>query len=164
MPAYEGNFLEGAQIVAAIPPVNLATAANNGQWVNMRNFGRLVVIVAAGTGTAGSDLTVSLRQATDNAGTGAKALTFTTVQKKLGAQSGIGQFTRQTQAAAGSFTETNAASQLLYAIEIRAAQLDEGFTHVQVQIPQVGAAKVGCALVLGLEPRHKVGTSLSAID
>lgn len=162
------KFLEGNQIVSAITPVNLATGANNGDWVNMENYGRCTVVVHKGAGTAGEDPVITLRQATDNAGTDAKALTFTAVWKKVGAQSGIGTFTKATQTAANTHTDdTSAEAEGVFVVDIVAEQLDaaNGFTHLQLQIPKVGTnAQIGGALCILTEPRHAAATSLTAID
>lgn len=160
-------FLEGNQIVSAIVPVDLSTAANNGDWVSLANYNRLTVVVFKGAGTAGDDPVITLKQASDNAGTGAKALNFTTVWSKVGTQTGIGQFTKTTQAAANTYTDTvSAEAQGVFVVEVVAEQLDAAndFTHVQVSIPDVGSnAQLGCALYILTEPRDVSATSASAI-
>ncbi len=160
------RFFEGCQVVAAIPPVDLSLGANNGTWVNVRHFNRVVVLFVKNAGTAGQDPTVTLRQATDNAGTGAKALAFTDVQKKVGPHATTAQFTKAVQAAANSFAAVgDAASAATYGIEIVPSMFDDGFDHLQVQIPDTGAAaQVGTVLVLLLEPRFAAAQSLGAID
>lgn len=162
------HFLEGNQIVSAIVPVDLSGAANAGDWVNLENYGRCVVVVFKGAGTAGDDPVITLQQATDNAGTGAKDLDFTAVWSKIGAQTGIGTFTKTTQAAANTYTDaTSAEAQGLFVVDIRAEQLDaaNGFTHLQLSIADVGAnAQLGAALYILTEPRHAGATSLTAID
>lgn len=162
------KFLEGAQIVSAIVPVDLSLAANDGDWVNLESYGRCLVVVHKGIGTAGQDPVITLRQASDNAGTGAKALNFTTVWSKVGAQTGIAAFTKTTQSAANTYTDAvSAEAQGLFVIEVRAEEMDaaNGFTHLQVQIPDVGAAaQIGDALYILLDPRYAQATSVTAID
>jgi hypothetical protein len=162
------KFLEGNQIVAAIIPVDLGTAANDGDWFNMKNFRRALAVLFKGIGTAGQDPIFTLRQATDATGANAKALTFTEIWKKVGTQTGIGQFTKVTQAAANTYVDdVSAEAQAILAVEILAEQLDvaNGFTHIQLQIPDVGAAaQIGCGFYLGLDPAYAGETSLTAID
>ena len=67
-------FVERHQIVPVILPVNLATAANNGDWISLKNNRRCTFVVLAVVGVAGEDLAITLRQAQDVAGTGAKDL------------------------------------------------------------------------------------------
>jgi predicted lipoprotein with Yx(FWY)xxD motif len=62
-----------------------------------------------------------MKQATDVAGTGAKALNFTRVDSKVGVQTGIGAFTTNTQAAGNTYTDlVSAEAQGLFAIEFKA--------------------------------------------
>lgn len=162
------KFLEGNQLVAAIIPVDLGAAANDGDWFSMKNFRKALAVLFKAAGTAGQDPVFTLRQATDNTGSGAKALTFTTIYKKVGTQTGIAAFTKVTQAAANTYTDdVSAEAQAIMAVEILAEELDvaNGFTHIQLQIPDIGAAaQIGCGFYIGLEPNYAGETSLSAID
>ena len=161
------KFLEGNQIVSAIIPADLSAAANDGDWFNLKNFGRVLAVLFKAAGTAGQDPIFTLRQAQDVAGTGAKALNFTTIWKKVGLQTGIGPFTKVVQAAANTYIDdTSAEVQAILAVEILAEELDvaNGFTCIQLQIPDVGLnAQVGCGFYLGLNPVHASETSLDAI-
>lgn len=146
------------QLVSAIVPVDLQTGANNGDWVCMKNYDRLTVIVFKGIGTAGDDPVLTMAQATDVAGTGVKALTFTRIWAKVGTQTGLGTFTLVTQAAASTYTDAvSAEAQALWMIEIEAGDLDRanGFDCVRFNIPDVGGnAQIGCALYLLRNSRY----------
>lgn len=161
------DFLEGANIVSAFVPVDMSAAANNGAWVSLKNYRRCIAVLFGAVGTAGEDPVFTLRQATANDGTGAKALTFERVYKKVGTLTGVGTFTLATQAAANTHTDAvSAETQKIIAVEILAEDLDAegGFDHVQLQIPDVGiAAQLGCGFYLLLEPRYSVATSVSAL-
>jgi hypothetical protein len=152
------KFLETAEIVSAFVPVDMQTADNVGDWVNLKNYGRVVVILHKGIGTAGQDPVITLEQAQDNADTGAKALNITTVWSKVGTQTAIAGFTKNTQAAAATYTDAvSAEAQGLFVVEVRAEELDvaNGFTHVRLKIPDVGGnAQLGGALYLLLNPRY----------
>jgi hypothetical protein len=153
------SFLtEETQIVAAIIPVDLSTAANNGDWVSLKNYDELDIIIFKAAGTAGDDPVITLKQASDVAGTGAKALNFTRVDAKVGVQTGIGQFTKNTQAAGNTYTDlVSAESQGIFVIHVEAQDLDKanGFDCVQISIPDVGAnAQLGCALYVLSEARY----------
>jgi hypothetical protein len=153
------SFLtEETQLVAAIIPVDLSTAANNGDWVSLKNYDELDIIIFKAAGTAGDDPVITLKQASDVAGTGAKALNFTRVDAKVGVQTGIGQFTKNTQAAGNTYTDlVSAEAQGIFVIHVEAQDLDKanGFDCVQVSIPDVGAnAQLGCALYVLSEARY----------
>lgn len=156
-----------AQIASMIVPVNLATGANDGDWINMRDFHRCAVVVIAAAGSAANDITLTAQQASDNAGTGAKALTFTRVDVKQGASlAAIGQFTEVTQAAGETYTSaTNGEEQLIYVLDFDHDDLDitNDFDHIRVNIAQAGAAKVGAAIAICYGPKFGVDPQLSVL-
>lgn len=156
-----------AQIAPIIVPVNLATGANNGDWINMRDFHRCAIVVMAAVGTAANDITLTLQQATDNASGGVKALNFTRVDVKEAVDiSGVGQFTEVTQSAGNTYTSgTNGESQLVYVLDFAHDDLDieNDFDHVRVNIAQAGAAKVGCAFAICYGPKFGVDPQLSVL-
>lgn len=146
-------FVEQAQIVSGFVPVNLATAANAGDWVSMKGFARCTVIFFAAAGTAGDDPTITIEQATAVAGTGNKALTFTRIDTKQGADlAAIGAFTTVTQSAATNYTDAASAEvQKIWIIDIKADDLDadSGFDCIQASVSDVGAnAQIGCLLYI----------------
>lgn len=138
------KLLERFQIVEGFPPVNLATAANNGDYISLKNYRRVVVLFHSGVGTAGEDPTLTIEQAKDVAGTSVKALNFTTIYRKQAATdlSAIGVWTKTTQAAANTYTEATAAEQsALWAVEFEADELDvaNGFDCIRATVADVGA-------------------------
>jgi hypothetical protein len=162
------HILEKLQIVAGIIPVDTQTGANNGDWVSLKNYGRCAIVVYKAAGIAGDDPVITVKQASDVSGTGAKALTFTRVDAKVGAQTGVGTFTTVTQAAGNTYTDlVSAEAQGLFVIDVQADDLDvdNGFDCVQVSVPDTGAggAQLGSALYLLHEPRYAATPMLSAI-
>lgn len=153
-------LLEQLQIVEGFPAVDLQGGANNGDWVSLANYKRVLILFASGLGTNGDDPTLTVQQATDNAGSGAKALNFTTVYKKQAATSlaAVGQWTKVTQSSGNTYTNTDAAEQsVLWAVEFEAAELDVdgGFDHVRATVADIGNnAQPGYLLYLLGEPRH----------
>lgn len=144
-------FVEEAQIVAAIIPVDSQTGANNGDYVSLKNYDRCAIIIFKAAGVAGDDPVITVTQAQDVAGTGVKALDFTRIDAKVGAQTGVGQFTTVTQAAGNTYTDlVSAEAQGLFVIEFQAADLDvaNGFDCLKVAVPDTGAA--GAQLLCGL--------------
>lgn len=62
-------MLDQMQIAAGFVPVNLATAANNSDWVNLKSYSRLLIVFFKGAAASGTeDPTVTVLQATDVAG------------------------------------------------------------------------------------------------
>lgn len=152
-------LLEQLQIAEGFPPVDLQTGANNGDYVNMANYNRLLILFASGLGTAGDDPTLTVQQATSAAGGSAKALNFTTLYKKQAATSlaSTGQWTKVTQAAANTYTnDTSAEQAVLWAVEFKAEELDvnNGFCFVRATVADVGSnAQPGYLLYILGEPR-----------
>lgn len=117
-----------------------------GDWIDLSKYDRAYLLLMKPAGTAGDDLAIRLQQATDNAGTGAKALTFTKLWHKIAATSAftaVTQWTAVTLTTASSdldldsvnstdlATDINAAFVM---VEVEAASLDSsnGFNHVNV--------------------------------
>lgn len=145
------EFLEGGDIVQGFAPVNLATAANTGDYVSLVNAEKVIVHFVSGVGTAGDDPVISLYQAKDASGTGAKALNFTKVRHKVGATalSAVGQWTTASQSAESSYDTDGidgAENECQLAIEITPDMLDgaNNFTHIRADIADVGSnAQIG---------------------
>ena len=70
-----GNVLD---IVEGFPTVDLQSGANTGDWLNMAVGNHVVIVFTSGVGTDGDDPTLTIEQAQDASGTGAKALNPTT--------------------------------------------------------------------------------------
>lgn len=161
------RFLEVADIVSAFVPVDLQTAANNGDWVNMTNFGRCIAVLFKAAGTNGDDPVFTIKQATDNTGAGAKALNISTIWSKVGTLTGVNTFTKTAQAAAATFVNTDSAeAQGIFAVDILAEELDSegGFCYLQLSIPDTGTnAQLGCGFYVMLNPRVAGATVPSAI-
>lgn len=138
-------------IVPAIVPLDLQTA-RDGDWVSLKNAAGVAIVVFKGAGTAGDDPDITVEQATDVAGTSAKALNaIDTIYKKQGAAlTAVGTWSKVTQTADDLFDAdgTSAEEQAVYVLQIDAEQLDVagGFDCVRVRVadtgtnPQLGSA------------------------
>lgn len=164
-----GNSLlvENVQIVSAIKPSDFNAAAQAGDWVSMKNFNRMACVFHAKAGSAGTDLTITLEQATSVAGAGAKALNFTRIDTKEGADLlAIGQFTTVTQAAANTYTTTNnEQSDQIYVIDFLGTDLDKDndFDCVRLSTNAGNAAKLVSALYLLWSAKYGTDPLPSAI-
>ncbi|MCI0380328.1 MAG: hypothetical protein L0215_22315 [Gemmataceae bacterium] len=160
------KLVENSQIVAGFVPLDLQIQ-RDGDWVSMKDFNHLTVIFYKAGGTDGDDAIVTLQQAQDNAGTGVKALNFTEIWRKQATDvQTIGQFTKTTQAAANTYTNTDAHQQAIWVLEIDADMLDVdgGFDHVRLNLNDTGVnAQLGCVLYVLSEPRFAEATPPSAI-
>lgn len=147
-------ILENMDVISGFLPVDLQTGANTGDWISLSNIDRFAVIFFKGVGTAGDDPTLTIQQATAVAGTGAKALDFTTIYTKQDTVlTSVGQWTKVTQAAANTYTDaTSAEDAALWAVEFTGADLDANndFDCINASVADVGGnAQLGCLLYLG---------------
>ena len=143
-------------------------AAGVGDWISMKLFNHIVVKFVRAAGTAGEDPTITIEQATDVLGTGAKALNFSEIYEKEGAQTGVGTFTKQSQTAANTYTSgTSGENEILWCIEFDGDDLDvnNGFDCVRASIsdPGSGGDRYGYLEYLLIESRIKQDPVPSAI-
>lgn len=157
------KLLERFQVVPVGLPKDLNDGATTGDYVSLKNYGRCLVLLLCGDGTAGSDVSLTLYQATDVAGTGAKALNALLTgrvytKEHASALTGVGQWTEETVSTA---TNTHAPADsgeqvLLWGLEVMSTDLDTdgGFDCLRVDINDPGAAKIGAALYILGDPRY----------
>ena len=157
----DGLFLERNQIASVGLPVDLSVASGSvvtGDWINVSYCHRFAVLFHKNIGTAGDDPTLTIQQATDSAGTGAKALNFTKIYRRetataggLKTAAGLGQWTITTQTAANTYTNlTSAESELMWVVDFQDAMLDVdgGFKFVNATVADVGTnAQLGGVLM-----------------
>lgn len=171
------TLTEKLQIAQGYLPVAMNTASNAGDWVSLKNYFRCAVVFFKAVGTAGDDPVITLEQATAVAGTGAKALNITRVDKKQAATNllAVGTFTKSTAASPAShdtfstntWTNSDLAEQAaIVVIDIDATDLDiaNGFTCIRATVGDVGTnAQLGAMLYLLHDPKNSQETLDSAI-
>jgi hypothetical protein len=161
-------FAERAQVVSGFVPVNMASGAPTSDWVSLKNYEMCTIVFFAAAGTNGDDPTLTVLQGTAVGGTTTKALTFTRIDVKQGsALNAIGQFTKTTQAAANTYTDTDAAEeQKIWVVSFRASELDtdNGYDCIRGAIGDVGTnSQLGCVLYILEFPRYSTDPLPSAI-
>jgi hypothetical protein len=147
-----GKYID---IIPAIIPVDLQTATNNGDYISLKNYEGVAIVLFKAIGTAGDDPVVTVTQAQDVAGTAVKALNaIDLVYTKQGALlTAVGVWTKLTQTAdtAIATDATSAELQAVWYVEIDARSLDvaNGFDCIKVAVADVGTnAQLGCALYI----------------
>lgn len=161
---------DSIDIVPAIVPLDLQTA-RDGDWVSLKNAKGVLFVVFKGAGTAGDDPSITIEQASDVAGTGAKVLNAVVdFYKKIGTLTAVGTWTKVTQTADELVTvdAVSAEAEGIWAFNVEADQLDVdgGFDCVRIRIADVGGnAQLGCALYIlhGLRYKATPESLLSAI-
>lgn len=158
---YLGGVID---IVPAFRPIDLQGATGQhitGDFVSLKNWGRCIILFHSAIGTAGDDPTITLRQAKDNADGSGKALSIIdSIYTKQAATDllSTGAWTLVTQAAGATYTEgTSAEQEALWAVEVRAEELDvdNGFDYLRVTVADVGVnAQLGAAYYILCDPKY----------
>ena len=168
------RFLEHSQIVVGLMPYDTMDAAVAGDWVSAKLFHSIIVKFVRAAGSAGEDPTITIEQATNVAGANAKALNFTDIYEKegltnaAGGMAAIGTFTKQTQAAANTYTSgTSGENDVMWCIEFDADELDvdNGFDCIRASVsdPGSGGDYYGYLEYILIEARYKQDPVPSAI-
>ena len=155
---FNSEFFETHEVVMMLTPVNLASQANNGNWVDARSFDGISILLIKAAGTAGQDPTFTLKQAKSSSGQDSKNLEFTRVYRKQGTAADGGDWTVTTQSSSNTYSNgTLAENKALIGVYIRADDLDVqgGFTHLRLEVPDTGsAAQLGAAVAIGSAPHY----------
>jgi hypothetical protein len=160
------HFLDKVDIVSGLVPINIGSARSS-DVVTLKNHGRCAIVFHKAAGSASEDPTLTVLQAVSVAPSSAKALNFTEVYTKQGTLSSVGTWTKTTQAAGNTYTNTTASeNEAVWVIDIKAEDLDvdNGFDCVQVTIADAGSVNQLASLHFILhEPRYAVSGGISAI-
>ena len=168
------SILEQLQITPIWPAVVVVDADDDtvatGDYVTLKDFESVVVLVAFGDGTATSgDIDIELYQATDTSGTSAKvlnALETGRIWSKVNATTvaAVAQWTKETQATADEIydDETSGEKLGMIACEIRAADLDVagGFNSIRADLDTITSAKLVCGLYILGNPKVQTAADL----
>jgi hypothetical protein len=148
-------MLEQMQLASSFVPINLSGQANNGAWVDLKLYARvLVIFFKAGAASGTEDPTLTLSQASDVTGTGSKALNITRSWTKTATDiTTVGQFTAGAPSTNTLTVAGAAQKQAIWAVEVLASDLDKinGFCCVQPSVAKPGSvSQLGCVIyVLG---------------
>ena len=170
--------MEEIQIVPAFIAGADQNADLTGDWVSFKNYNRCLLIFHKAAGTAGDDPSIRLQQATDVAGTSAKALNFTHIYHKIGATAinAVGPFTRVDLTTAtddldlvsvNSVDLVTDTGETMICVEIQASDLDVsgGFDCMNfiLEGDDVANANLCGAYYIMYDTRHPGSVGLEAI-
>lgn len=161
------HILEKIDIVSAIIPLALTTA-RAGDVVSMKNHGRCAIVFFKDAGSNGEDVTLTVEQCSSVAPSNAKAVNFTRVDTKQGnALTSVGTWTKVTQEAGNTYTNTDlGGQQAILVIDVKAEDLDVdgGFDCIRVSASDIGSvSSLGAGLYILHEPRYQKEGGISAI-
>lgn len=164
----DGALPEVSDFVLGGGPVDLAAAALNGKWFNMRGCIGVNAILVSGIGTAGEDPVISVSQAKDAAGTGAKVLNVKHVEYKIGATDIVAASDLWTRVAsidadnpAASYDTdpiNGAENRLILCAYVSDGDLDgdNNYSHIRLEVADVGAGvQLGAIIYIPNGRQHK---------
>jgi len=128
-------LIEQAAIEAGGVPVDIIGAGMAGDYVSLKDYRNLTVVIQQGA-WAGGTAAVTLKQATDVAGTGEKALSFSTRWTQV-ALTGTGY--TETVVSADTFDLDTANTINVLEVDASDLDVDGGFDCVRVDVASPGA-------------------------
>lgn len=161
------HLLDKIDLVSGIVPINLGSARSS-DVMSLKNFHRVAIVFFKAAGSASEDPTLTVLQASSVAPSNAKALNFTEIWTKQGTLTSVGTWTKTTQAAGNTYTNTTASeNEAIWVIDIQtdALDVDGGFDCIQVTIADAGSTnQLGALLFVGHEPRYSLAGGLSSLS
>lgn len=132
----QGRILETIKPIAAFVPIDTTGAGQDGDWVSLKHYKRCAIVLMQGA-WAGGTSAVTVQQASDASGTGAKALTIeyyyqgTFATDDAYAKTTISSNTFNLPATANTFT--------LLEIHQQDLDMNNGFCFIRVRTATPGA-------------------------
>lgn len=157
------KLVDVAKVVQGCPPAALATTAGDGDYVSLKNFDRLTILLAVKNATTVTGGVITLKQATAVAGTSEKALAFSKVWANT--DTDASDTLTETAVTSDTFTtDTTNSKNLLYVIEVKSDDLDRanGFDCVRIDSASMANA-VGAVLYVLHGTRYKSPAAVAAI-
>lgn len=152
------KIVQGSPIIGA-----LATTNGDCDYVSLKGFQRCTILLAVDNATTVTGGAITLKQATAVAGTNEKALAFDTMY--VNTDTAASDTLVETAVTSNTFTtDTTDNKNLLYVIEVDAADLDvaNGFDCIRVDSLLMANA-VGAVMYLLHDCRHGSPLAISAI-
>lgn len=155
------RLVDSAKIVIGLDPT--VPSSSTPDYVSLKDYGHVTAIVLVKNATTVTGSAITLKQATAVAGTSEKALSFATAFRNIdtAAADALAEFT----VSSDTFTtDATNSKNLMYVIEVDAAQLDvtNGFDCFRVGTGNATAATVTVLYILS-SPRYSQATPPAAI-
>jgi hypothetical protein len=137
-----------------VPPIDLASGAQTGGRVRLRQGTGVAFVYVADAGTAGEDVDLDIQQHTAASGGTPADLDVVTrwFSKRETTLDNDEAWTKSTQAAASEVDlgDDEGENQVLAVVEVSANQLTDGYEWVSVNTTDAGATagKLGCVLAI----------------
>lgn len=155
MNAQTSQLIERVKLVQGCPPGVLATTVGDGDYVSMKNYRHCSIVLVVDNGATVTGCAVTLKQATDVAGTSEKALGFSTMYANT--DTGASDTLVETAVTSNTFTtSTTDNKNLMYVIEIDDTDLDAASNFDCVRFDGLLMANaVGAVVYILSDPRYQ---------
>jgi hypothetical protein len=139
------RLLDRAHIITGLAPIVPSTSTPD--YVSLKGYGGMTAIVIVDNATTVTGSAITLKQATDVAGTGEKALAFDKMLANI--DTAAASALTETAVTSNTFTTTAVDNKnSLYIIDVPLKNLDSGFDCVRVGTGNATAAVVSVIYVL----------------
>ncbi len=155
------RLVDSAKVVTGLAPITPSTSTPD--FVSMKNWGHLTAIICVDNGNTVTGSAITLKQDVVVAGSSEKALAFSKVWANV--DTGASDALVETAVTSNTFTtNTTNAKNLLYVIEVDAADLDvtNGFDCVRVGTGDAANTVLSVVYVLS-NPRYADASTTTAI-
>lgn len=151
------KLIESVKFVVGFPPCDINTAMDNttyvkGDYINMADWGHLTVVLLGGA-SAGGTGSVTVKCATDAAGTSADTMTTVKYRYLQTGTSAASDTWVKTSVTAGTWDHP-ATANLANVIEIDGSELPTGHNWVAINIDSAGGTTLMSCLYILSEPRY----------
>jgi len=157
------RLLESCKFVTGCPPAALATTAGDGDYVSLKNYQKLTIVLSVDNATTVTGGAVTLLQAKNVAAGSEKPLAFSTVWANI--DTDATDTLVETAVTSNTFTtNTTNAKNLMYVIEVNSDSLDvsNDFDCVRIDVASMANA-VGSVLYILSGARYASATPPTAI-
>lgn len=154
-------MVEQAKMVTGLAPITPSSSTPD--YVSLKGYGKMTAVILVDNATTVTGSAITLKQATAVAGTGEKALAFTSVHANT--DTAAGDALTATTVSSNTFTtDSTNAKNLMYVVEIEETDLDidNGFDCVRVGTGDATNAVVSVLYILW-PAKYGKGTPQTAI-
>jgi len=150
------TFTQQNQVAQALVSADINGAGASSDWVSLENYEHVTFLVHLHT--HGGASTVTVANATSNAGAGTVDIAF---NYRVTATTAVDDFGDVTAATAAGFATDGATVNQVVAIEIDASELTDGMSFVQFKLSDPAAAMVVSAIAVGSRGKSQQNAGIS---
>lgn len=157
------RLIDEVKFVTGCPPAALTGAAGDGDYISMKNYTNLSIVIQVDNGSTVTGGAISLKQATAVAGTGEQPLGFSKMFANIDA--GASDDLVETVVSGDTFTtDTTNNKNLMYVIDVQDTDLDivDGYDCVRIDVASMANA-IGSVTYILSGAKEKPANTVSAI-